>query len=92
MISPSICIPRVDNSITKCQIYGVFNRYNFGPISRIDIVNKNNNTRVFIHFNYWFDNQKNSDIKDRLLSGAPINIIYTKPWFWKCSVSKILKP
>jgi hypothetical protein len=40
----------------------------------------------------WFDNQKNSDIKDRLLSGGSINIIYAKPWFWKCSSSKIKKP
>jgi hypothetical protein len=93
MIAPSICIPRIfDNSITKNKIYTVFNKYNWGPISRIDLVNKNNNTRVFIHFKYWFDNQKNLDIKEKLLKGESINIIYAKPWFWKCSVSKIPKP
>ena len=93
MIAPSICIPRIfDNSITKDEIYKVFNKYNWGPISRIDLVNKNNNTRVFIHFKYWFDNQKNLDIKEKLLNGESINIIYSKPWFWKCSVSKIPKP
>jgi len=93
MIAPSICIPRIfNNSLTKKDISTVFNKYKLGPISRIDLVNKHNNTRAFIHFNYWFDNQKNSDIKDRLLSGGSINIIYSKPWFWKCSVSKIPKP
>ncbi len=93
MIAPSICIPRIfDNSITKDEIYKVFHKYNWGPISRIDLVHKNNNIRAFIHFKYWFNNQKNSDIKDRLLSGGTINIIYAKPWFWKCSVSKIRKP
>ena len=94
MIAPSICIPRIfDNSITKKEIYTVFNNYNWGPISRIDLVNKNNNnTRAFIHFKYWFDNQKNLDIKEKLLNGESINIIYAKPWFWKCSVSKIPKP
>ena len=93
MIAPSICIPRIfDNSITKKEIYTVFNKYNWGPISRIDLVNKNNNTRVFIHFKYWFDNQKNLDIKEKLLNGESINIIYSKPWFWKCSVSRIPKP
>lgn len=93
MIAPSICIPRIfDSSITKNQIYRVFNKYNWGPISRIDIVNKNNNTRVFIHFKYWFNNQKNSDIKEKLLCGESINIMYDTPWFWKCSASKIPKP
>ena len=79
MIAPSICIPRIfDNSITKKEIYTVFNKYNWGPISRIDLVNKNNNTRAFIHFKYWFDNQKNLDIKEKLLNGESINIIYSK--------------
>jgi len=93
MIAPSICIPRIfDNSITKNTIYTVFNKYKWGPISRIDIVSKNNNTRAFIHFKYWFDNQKNLDIKEKLLNGESINIIYDSPWFWKCSISKIPKP
>ena len=48
MIAPSICIPRVfDNSITKDKIYQVFHNYNWGPISRIDLVHKNNNIRAF---------------------------------------------
>ena len=93
MIAPSICIPRIfDNSITKKEIYTVFNKYNWGPIARVDLVHKNNNTRAFIHFKYWFENQRNSDIKEKLLSGESINIIYAKPWFWKCSLSKIPKP
>jgi len=53
MIAPSICIPRIfDNSITKNEIYTVFNKYNWGPISRIDLVNKNNNTRETLKKNY----------------------------------------
>jgi len=39
MIAPSICIPRIfDNSITKNEIYKVFHKYNWGPISRIDLI------------------------------------------------------
>ncbi len=53
----SLCIPRLmDNSITKNDIFKIFNRYNWGPISRIDIVRKNGNARAFVHYNYWFTN------------------------------------
>ena len=93
MLAPSLCIPRIlDSSITKNDIYKVFNKYNWGPISRIDMVNKNNSITAFIHFKFWFDNQNNSDIKNKIENGESINIIYSKPWFWKCSLSKFSKP
>ncbi len=93
MLAPSLCIPRIiDNSITKNDIYKVFNKYNWGPISRIDLVNKNNSTRAFIHFKFWFDSPKNLNLKSKIENGESINIIYSKPWFWKCSLSKIQKP
>jgi len=93
MIAPSLCIPRIlDHTITKNDIYKVFSKYNWGPISRIDFVKKNNSIRAFIHFKFWFDNQTNSNLKTKLENGDSINIIYTKPWFWKCSLSKITKP
>jgi hypothetical protein len=93
MIAPSICIPRItDKSMTKDKIYKVFNKYNWGPISRIDLVNKNNNIRAFIHFKYWFDNKENEQLKNKIFGGQCVNIIYSRPWFWKCSLSKIPKP
>jgi len=92
MIGPSLCIPRINKSLTKKDIYKVFNKYNWGPISRIDMVDKNNGVRVFIHFKYWFDNEKNLALRDKILSGESINIIYSVPWFWKCSHSNIPKP
>jgi hypothetical protein len=90
MSAPSICIPRIiDDKITKDHIYKVFNKYNWGPISRIDLVKKNNNTRAFIHFKYWFENKKTACIREKLKDGGSINIIYAKPWFWKCRASNI---
>jgi len=73
----SLCIPRlIDNSITKNDIFKVFNRYNWGPISRIDIVRKNGNARAFIHYNYWFYNEQTKMIKKKLQDGENINIMY----------------
>ena len=89
----SLCIPRLmDNSITKNDIFKIFNRYNWGPISRIDIVRKNGNARAFVHYNYWFTNDQTKTIKQKLQQGGEaINIMYAQPWFWKCSMSKIPK-
>ncbi len=80
----SLCIPRLmDNSITKNDIFKIFNRYNWGPISRIDIVRKNGNARAFVHYNYWFTNDQTKMIKHKLQQGEAINIMYSQPWFLK---------
>ena len=93
MIAPSICIPRLlDESITRNIIFNIFDRYKWGPISRIDIVKKNGKMRAFIHYKYWDTTEQTIMIKEKLLNGQSINIMYAKPWFWKCSVSKIPKP
>ena len=93
MIAPSLCIPRLlDDSITRSYIFQVFDKYNWGPISRIDIVKKNRKLRAFIHYKYWNTTEQTIMIKNKLLNGESINIIYAKPWFWKCSASKIPKP
>jgi len=90
---PSICIPRLtDDASNKAFILKVFNRYNWGSISRVDVVNKNGNSRAFIHFKSWHNTPRISAIRKRFLNGEIINIIYHKPWFWKCSASRIPKP
>jgi len=46
---PSICIPRLaDDAMNKAFIQKVFDRYNWGCISRVDIVNKNGKPRAFL--------------------------------------------
>ena len=89
--SPSICIPRVFAEITRRQIKEAFIKVlNDDCIDRIDMIRKNRNNdnyqRVFIHFKY------SSMLKNRLLSGQDIKIVYNEPWFWKCSASRVPKP
>ena len=44
--NPSICIPKVDQNITKNFIYGVLNRHKFGEIKQVK--NNTNNIKYFI--------------------------------------------
>jgi hypothetical protein len=95
---PSICIPRVSLTISKENILSVFNRFELGKISCIDTVQRNADTefnagyqKVFIHFHKWSDNPVATQIRNRLLSGKEVKIIYDSPWFWKLSANKSKK-
>ena len=44
---------------------------------------------VFIYFNEWYDNALANSVKDRLMSGKDIKIIYDDPWYWKIFALKV---
>jgi len=95
--NPSLCIPKVEQSIREKDIRDVFNKLNFGVIDRIDIVSwkKTMNTnhkfaRIFIHFKGW--NESSIDVRNDLLSGSTYNIVYNFPWYWKIVASRLPKP
>ena len=76
MSFPSICIPRVEKRTTRYNIKKIFEKVNFGVISSIEI-NKNS---VFIYFLKW----NNEEIRNKLIDGEEIKIVYDFPFFWKC--------
>ena len=90
---PSICIPRVFHNITEQKIQEVFNKVNYGQISRIDIVKRINGRGekfniVYIHFHKWYWNRQAQDARHKLLSNEEINIVYDDPWYWKVVANK----
>ena len=95
---PSICIPRIFKSTTRKDIYTVIERLDLGAVDRIDMVAKVNAhgesyNKVFIHFKAW--NKRNpvaQATRDKLLKGEEIKIVYSEPWFWKCTASRVEKP
>jgi hypothetical protein len=95
---PSICIPRVFKSTTRKDIHNVMDRLDLGTVDRIDMVAKTNERgesyyKVFIHFKAW--NKRNTtaqDARTKLLHGEEIKIVYSEPWFWKCTASRVDKP
>jgi len=95
---PSICIPRVFKSTTRKDIYNVIERLNLGAIDRIDMVAKTNTrgecyNKVFIHFKVWNKRDETvQSMRDKLLKGEEVKIVYSEPWFWKCSASRVEKP
>lgn len=95
---PSICIPRVSSNITKPYIQNIFEQiFGNNSIERIDLVKKiySNNKiyyTAFIHFNYWNDSSNVQAIRNRIMNNQTFKIVYSEPWFWKCSISKAVKP
>jgi hypothetical protein len=93
---PNLCIPRVNTLVTKEQVFETINKYSFGSIQKIDVIKKKGSYKnndfsnmVFIYFNQWYDNALAKSVKDRLMSGKDIKIIYDDPWYWKISAIKV---
>jgi hypothetical protein len=94
MTNPSICIPRLENNITKKRLMDVFEKYALGDIDRVDLVKCGpHSKRGFIHFKKWnLQSALGKDVYNRLKKNEKVNIIYSFPWFWKCSLSRLQKP
>jgi hypothetical protein len=85
--NPSICIPRIFNTIPKKRVIEVFNALKLGSIEDVAVHIGRNFQRVFIHFQYWYNSEFAQSIKKRLLGGEELKIIYNDPWFWKCRLN-----
>jgi hypothetical protein len=92
---PSLCIPRL--SLGKkddiSNIRNIFEKLKFGKIHHIDIIERKNDKgehfkRAFIHFERWNTNEEINIIRQKLLSGKEIKIVFDNPWFWKVSANK----
>ena len=91
--SMSLCIPRVFNNITEAKVYNVFNKLNIGQIHSINMIERTNKKGkivkcVFINFDYWYLNGQQSQMRNQLLSGKEIKIVYDDPWFWNVSIKR----
>jgi hypothetical protein len=100
--TPSICIPRAFNNIKSKQVEEVFNNVLSGEssgkcVARVDCIKRKDDkgqqfNRFFVHFKYWPNNELAQGVREKLMNGKDIKIVYDEPWFWKCSQSRIPKP
>ena len=81
--NPGICIPKINSDINQYEIQSVFNKLNIGKIKSIKIVGARSKT-VFIKVEYWYQSEYAQGIRNRLLDGHTVNVVYDFPWFWKC--------
>ena len=94
---PSICIPRTLNNVSwrdvKDTMEAVLGK---GTVDRVDIVRSKHDEqfcRIFIHMRYWpTTDPKVVAVRETLINGGEIKVVYNHPWFWKCSASRVAKP
>jgi hypothetical protein len=86
--SLSLYIPRVFANITGERMTRVFEDLNFGHVSRVDLIQKENENgqaynSAYVHFSEWFDNTTNRSFQERVLDPArEARIVYDDPWYW----------
>ena len=92
--NPSICIPRVHKNTKKLfiikQFEELFGAKNF--VDRVDMVSKGDHIKVFIHMKYWPKCARSDNMRERLVIGKDVKVVYNEPWYWKCSASRVAKP
>jgi hypothetical protein len=80
-----LCIPRMENIITKDYILRTFNKLKIGSIEQISEIPLRNDTRykrIIIKVN-WSDSDNANFIQNRLDNNETVKVVYEFPWFWK---------
>ena len=93
----SICIPRAFKNTSSQRVFETFRRLNFGFIDGVDVVaktaeNGEEYVRIFVHFTKWnYSNPDAKKFREQIVKGEQVSILYDqpKPWFWKCSLSRL---
>lgn len=81
----SICIPRVESTITKEYIYKTLTNLQIGNIERIiEIPLRNDPThkRIIIKVN-WNKNSSSLNMQKILRTLGSVKLVYDMPWYWK---------
>lgn len=93
---PSICIPRTLNNITWRTVKDTFEQIlGKGTVERVDLINDRSGApfcKVFVHMRYWPNTDEAMNVRENLLAGQTVKVVYDAPWFWKCSASRLPKP
>lgn len=88
--SMTLCIPRVETSISRNFIFEILDNMKVGLISKLtEVPIKNQEGYKRIIFNIkWSVNDKSNDMRKLIDSKGTVNFVYKMPWFWKVSIYK----
>lgn len=89
----TLCIPRADEATSAAQVRSVFEKV-LGADSILGVTESSLQDarkgvmfkRYFVHMRKWPPAAERA--RQRLLSGASISIMYSEPWFWRCSAAR----
>jgi hypothetical protein len=89
----SLCIPRIECTITKEFIIKTFNNLNIGNIEKLkEIPLRNDIKHKRILLTLKINNSEDSLlIKERIEKDETIKIVYDMPWYWKVQGTKEAK-
>ena len=88
---PSLCIPRVFPNISESRIRKTFEDIFIGRIEKIDIIKGDKFNRVFVHL-IWNNTPDALYVRNQVMTGKDIKVIYDGPWFWMVSASRNQTP
>ena len=89
--NPTICIPRVENHISREYIRKRMTELRLGEIIKITetpLRSEEDYKRVFIKVRWNPLGEKSNFIYNRLKSGENIKLVYDSPWYWKLVASR----
>jgi len=81
-----LCIPRIEVSVTKEYILGVFIKLKIGYIENIQEIPLYKNKefkRIIIKINWSETSPTAKNILTRLDNNETIKLVHDMPWFWK---------
>ena len=82
----SICIPRVDQSLSRNYIYSVFEKLDVGTIealTEIPLRNDPTHKRILIKIRWNRNNELSYKLQEQLKTTGSMKLVYDMPWYWK---------
>ena len=84
--NPMLCIPRVDVKLSTNFIFKILCYANFGKIIKIieiPLKSDENYKRIIIKLQWYEKNEFAREVKEKIINGKSIKLVYNMPWFWK---------
>jgi hypothetical protein len=94
---PSICIPKSFKTVTEKMVRDTFRKLDLGEIERIQITpsfdNKGRKFNCIIaHFDHWCSTVAANNVRQKLLSGKEVKIVYDDPVHWRVFDARTEEP
>ena len=86
MTITSICIPRVDVTMTRNYIEDIISNMKLGDIEKwneIPLHKDPTHKRVIIKIRWDTNNKKTVQLLNQIKKAGSVNLVYDMPWYWK---------
>lgn len=91
MLITSICIPRVESTMTRHYIEKIICNMNIGSIERLNefpLRNDPSHKRIIMKIKWNTKNMKTTEILSKLKEIGSVNLVYDMPWYWKVCTAR----